>query len=159
MSQKRYTPQQRFQKVEEVFEKIKDTRCSLAIACAEAGISRSTYSRWRNKLLVNGEYLAHEVIPEKSRRPKHLARKISPSTRQRVVEEAGKPNHMSANQIAQYLQGNGLSISTAKVIEILKEEGLYGVIHITNAKGVSICKSGLLRLCEKHHSGAQRSGK
>lgn len=149
MSQKRYTPQQRFQKVEEVFEKIKETGCSLELACAEAGISRTTYSRWRNKLLAHNAYLEYEVIPEESRRPKHLARQLNSSTRQRIVEEASNPQHTSANKIAKHLKSQGLPVSTSKIIEVLEEEGLYGEIQVSNKRGEKVRKRGLTSMYEK----------
>ncbi|UQI40517.1 transposase [Vreelandella venusta] len=149
MSQKRYTPRQRFQKVDEVFEKIKETGCSLELACAEAGISRTTFSRWRNKLQAHNAYLEDGMIPDESRRPKHLARQLSSSTRQRIVDEASNSQHTSANKIAKLLKGQGLSISTSKVIEVLEEEGLYGEIQVTNKRGEKVRKRGLIVMCEK----------
>ena len=157
MSQKRPSPQQRYQKVLEVLEKIKATGCTLEEACDGAGVSRTTYSRWRDKLQANENYLEKGEIPEKSRRPKRLARATSPTTRHYVVYEAGKPHHTSANGIARHLKENGILISTAKVIEILEEEGLYGEIHSANARGELVRKRGLLKLCEKRHSGTQKN--
>lgn len=157
MSQKTHTPKQRYQIVKDVLEKTLHDGCSLDEACTAVGVARTTFSRWRNKLRVNENYLDNEEIPEKSRRPKRLARLISESTKQYVVDEASKPHQTSANRIARHLKENGLPISTAKVIEILEGEGLYGEIHILNARRESVRKRGLLKLCENRHPDRKKS--
>ena len=66
-----------------------------------------------------------------------------------MIKEAAKPHHTSASSITKQLKSDGISIGNAKVIEILREEGLYGEIQVKSANGEHKRKSGLLRLCEK----------
>ena len=123
--------------------------CSLEEACRQVGVPRTTYTRWLNKLSENGSDLESGEIPDQSRRPKTFARETSESTKQRVIEEAANVSHKTASSITKQLQQEGISIGNAKVIEILKENGLYGEIEVQNAKGEWRRKSGLLRLCQK----------
>jgi len=118
-------------------------------ACEKLGISPDSYRRWRDKLAANPERVKQEEIHDDSRRPKRLARQVSVSTRQRVIEVANQPQYKSANRITQQLKVEDIAIGTAKVIEILEEEGLYGEIQIKDASGEYKRKRGLLRQCEK----------
>lgn len=78
-----------------------------------------------------------------------LARQITDATKQQVIAEASKPHHTSANSITKQLKRDGVSIGTAKVIEILEEAGLYGIIYKKKASGEYTGKRGLLKQCEK----------
>lgn len=147
MSQKTYSAEQRFCYVIDISEFIVDNRCTIREACDHFGIPPANYRRWRNKLAENQSYMTSESIPEESRRPDRLARKISASTRQRVIEEAHDFKHKSANSIVKHLSTEGIAISVATVIDILEEEGLYGKIYTEQSDGSFKVKRGLLRLC------------
>ncbi len=118
-------------------------------ACEKVGISPDSYRRWRDKLADNPEWVKQEEIHDESRRPKRMARQVSASTTLRVIELANHPQHQSANSITHQLKDEGIAIGTAKVIEILEGEGLYGEIEVKNAKGEYKRKRGLKKLCEK----------
>ncbi|MGM0692320.1 MAG: transposase [Pseudomonadota bacterium] len=149
MSQKiHHTPSSRFQSVKAVAELIEDGN-SVKSACAKINVSPSNYRRWRDALIANPEFEQRKVIEMGSRRPKRFARQVSASTRQRIIDMANQHQHTSANSITQQLKDDGIDIGTAKVIEILKEEGLFGEIEVQNASGGYRRKRGLLKLCEK----------
>lgn len=120
------------------------------------GVSRTSFRRWRDRLNTNPEYKQREAIEMDSTRPICHARQVSANTRQRIIEEAQNTHHTSASSITRQLKAEGIAISTAKVIEILEEEGLYGMIQVRDSKGGIKRKRGLLRLCQKRQQGRQK---
>ncbi|WP_445001183.1 hypothetical protein [Halomonas mongoliensis] len=138
-------------KVDRSLEAFPDT--PLDAICESCGVSQSNYRRWKDILDDHPEYHQEGIIPTQSRRPKRLARQTTEATKQRVIAEASKPHHTSANSITEKLKSEGVAIGKGTVIEILKEAGLYGTIHTMNTKGELQRKRGLLRLCEKRQQG------
>ena len=126
-----------------------ETGYSLAHCCKEVGVSLSSYRRWLNELMSNEDFQKKQKIDTKSRRPHVFARALSASTKQRVIEEAGKDCHQSANSITRQLKAEGVRISTSTVIEVLEEAGLYGVITTYRKDGMPVRKSGLLKCCQE----------
>lgn len=154
ISQPKKTPEERYELVAKVDRYLTFfPELALNSICESCGVSPSNYRRWKTTLDKNPEYQQKGIIPTQSTRPKHPARQISEATKQRVIEEACKPNHTSANSITSQLNDEGIAIGKGKVIEILEEVGLYGTIYKTNAKGECQEKRGLHRLCENRQQG------
>lgn len=106
-------------------------------ACKKAGISRSSYFRYKNMLkdFFNNseeEQSLEEVfesleiaLAPRSKRPKKLARKIDKQKRDQIIEEAQSGRHRSGWSVANSLRGKGINISDKIVISVLREEGIY----------------------------------
>ncbi len=149
MSQKiHHAPASRFKSVKAVAELIEDGY-SVKRACARLNIAPSNYRRWRDALDANPDFAQRKVIEDESRCPKRFARQMNTGTKQRIIDMANQPEHTSANSITQQLKGEGIAIGTAKVIEILEMEGLFGEIQKKDASGEFRRKRGLLKQCEK----------
>lgn len=117
-------------------------------ACKKAEIPMSSYYRWRQEIRDNPEYLDNGEIPQRSRRPKRLARQVTQITKEKVIELADMVSYTSAANIQRQLGKEGISIGTGTVIKILEEAGLYGEIHVFR-NGEKVRKHGLLKLDER----------
>lgn len=144
------SPERRYELVSLIDKHHQDhPHMSLSAACDTYNVPKENYRRWKAVLDAHPEYRKQGIVPDQSRRPKHLARQASEAIKQRVIAEASKPHHTSANSITQQLKDDGIAIGNGTVIEILEEAGLYGTIYKMNAQGELQSKRGLLRLCEK----------
>lgn len=106
-------------------------------ACKKAGISRSSYFRYKNMLkdfFSNSEeeqsleevFESLEIaLAPRSKRPKKLARKIDKQKRDQIIEEAQSGRHRSGWSVVNSLRGKGINISDKIVISVLREEGIY----------------------------------
>lgn len=130
MSQKAsYKPPQRFQLVKAVKIYLEENGGSVKQACRAVGVSPTNYRRWRDALYANPDFVQQKAIEIESRSPKRFARQVGACTKQRIIDMANQPEHTSANSITKQLKNEGITIGTAKVIEILEEEGLVWEIQ------------------------------
>ncbi len=103
-------------------------------ACRAEGIHQATFYRWLARL-KQAEDSHTAALSPKSRRPKTLARLTPQSLRHEVISLARGGSFQSANQITEALRRSGHRTTCSTVINILEEEGLFGIIEKKDRKG------------------------
>jgi len=99
----------------EVVEVIDRSPHTIGSACAEIGISRSSYYRWRE--LVHGRPPAH--------RQRSPWNRLRPEERQAILEQALAQPSLSARELSLRLADQvGVSVSESSVYRLLKAHGL-----------------------------------
>jgi putative transposase len=88
---------------------------TIGASCQEVGISRSSYYRWKRKL----------VGPPPAPPPRVAANALRPEERRTILREALSQTHLSARQLACWCcDHTGFSVSESSVRRLLKAHGL-----------------------------------
>lgn len=89
--------------------------------CKGLSVDKGQYHRWKKQCKLGG--LA--ALEPKSRRPKKLARKLSPKTEKLIKEKARSGKFKSPAEVARNLKSGGYPISNKTVGEVLASAGMY----------------------------------
>ena len=116
---------------------------TVAEACAEFGVDRSTYYRWRERV---ARYEAGDAraLDARSSRPRRHGRRKRNDLREEVVRLAKTGEFGSPTAIARYLREQGTSMHPGTAIRILEVEGLYGYVTKVDRAGNRRKVRGLL---------------
>ena len=109
---------------------------SVAEACAERSVDRSTYYRWRERV-ARYEAGDRAAIQPRPSSPRRHGRQTPDNIREEVVRLAKTGRFASPTAIARHLTRQGTPIHAGTVIGIVEDAGLYGYVTKTLPNGES----------------------
>ena len=146
---KQLSAEERFQLVQAVYSAAnhsdKKKRKTVAQACMDVGLARSTYNRWKKSLDENPEWIRKAVLPAQSRAPKENGKVLPVGVRQRIEGLARSGQYANPSKIGKALRAEGVSVSDNAVRNNLERTGLYGYRTVLGSDGKTIKKKVIVR--------------